>query len=84
MAVDKIKVSGDPRIEQRSAFVRGKTYGMRLILDSCQLMLFDISKYEILFYTASMACHSSQFGLANHIFQVTCTAHLSRGSIKGL
>ncbi|KAL2864463.1 alpha/beta fold hydrolase [Aspergillus lucknowensis] len=27
MAVDKIKVSGDPRIEQRSAFVRGKTYG---------------------------------------------------------
>ncbi|CEL08801.1 hypothetical protein ASPCAL11946 [Aspergillus calidoustus] len=27
MAVDKITVSGDPRIEQRSAFVRGKTYG---------------------------------------------------------
>ncbi|KAL3473981.1 Alpha/Beta hydrolase protein [Aspergillus californicus] len=26
-SVDKIKVSGDPRIEQRSAFVNGKTYG---------------------------------------------------------
>lgn len=29
MAVDKIKVSGDPRVEHRSAFVNGKTYGTR-------------------------------------------------------
>ncbi|KAL4780160.1 Alpha/Beta hydrolase protein [Aspergillus varians] len=27
MSVDKIKVSGDPRVEHRSAFVNGKTYG---------------------------------------------------------
>ncbi|OJI99361.1 hypothetical protein ASPVEDRAFT_124566 [Aspergillus versicolor CBS 583.65] len=27
MAIDKIKVSGDPRVEHRSAFVNGKTYG---------------------------------------------------------
>ncbi|KAL4742373.1 Alpha/Beta hydrolase protein [Aspergillus similis] len=27
MAVDKTRVSGDPRVEHRSAFVRGKTYG---------------------------------------------------------
>ncbi|KAL4871153.1 hypothetical protein BDV12DRAFT_206959 [Aspergillus spectabilis] len=27
MAVDKIKISGDPRVEHRSAFVNGKTYG---------------------------------------------------------